>query len=138
MIEGLISVRVLTKRGTNKPKGCAFLEYDNPESHKVREKTKNDNTDSTEQRGLTLHHTLIDGRRINVELTVGGGGTYVMWWLKFLLIFDRTDKRKKKLEEKNARVHGMMRRAKENNRKRKDANPSEASKRRKGGKIEKA
>jgi len=37
-----------------------------------------------------LHHTELDGKRINVELTAGGGGS--------------TGERKKKIEERNQRV----------------------------------
>jgi hypothetical protein len=29
------------------------------------------------QKALKLHHTKLDGRRINVEMTAGGGGKYV-------------------------------------------------------------
>lgn len=42
-----------------KSKGCAFLEF----KHQ-----------SALQQGLKLHHSSLDGRRINVELTAGGGG----------------------------------------------------------------
>lgn len=42
------------------------------------------------QQCLKLHHTSIQGRRINVELTAGGGGN--------------TDGRKEKLKEKNERM----------------------------------
>jgi len=60
------SVRLLT----NKPKpgstmgptsrGIAFVEFTNS---------------TLLQQALKLHHTDLDGRRINVELTVGGGGS---------------------------------------------------------------
>ncbi|TFK77299.1 hypothetical protein BDN72DRAFT_884840 [Pluteus cervinus] len=60
------SVRLLTPkqnpesaRKTNKSKGCAFLEF----THR-----------NALQQGLKLHHTELDGRIINVELTAGGGG----------------------------------------------------------------
>ena len=39
---------------------------------------------------MKLHHTELEGKRINVELTAGGGGT--------------TGERKKKIEERNQRV----------------------------------
>lgn len=42
-----------------KSKGCAFLEF----KHQ-----------SALQQGLKLHHSSLDGRQINVELTAGGGG----------------------------------------------------------------
>ena len=60
------TVRLLTpklnKSGatTPKSKGCAFLEFTKPHSL---------------QHALKLHHSLLDGRRINVELTSGGGGS---------------------------------------------------------------
>ncbi|KAF8531930.1 hypothetical protein JB92DRAFT_2847601 [Gautieria morchelliformis] len=44
---------------TTKSKGCAFLEF----SHR-----------NSLQQGLKLHGSTLDGRRINVELTAGGGG----------------------------------------------------------------
>lgn len=44
---------------TAKSKGCAFLEF----SHK-----------NALQQGIKLHGSTLDGRRINVELTAGGGG----------------------------------------------------------------
>ena len=39
--------------------GCAFVEF---------------NTPSQLQDALKLHHSVLDGRQINVELTAGGGG----------------------------------------------------------------
>jgi nucleolar protein 6 len=42
-----------------KSKGCAFLEF----KHR-----------NALQQGLKLHHSSLDGRQINVELTAGGGG----------------------------------------------------------------
>ncbi|EGO04810.1 hypothetical protein SERLA73DRAFT_173960 [Serpula lacrymans var. lacrymans S7.3] len=62
------TIRLLTpKLSYNKPfssmisksKGCAFLEFGH---HNAL------------QQGLKLHHSQLDGRQINVELTVGGGG----------------------------------------------------------------
>lgn len=55
-------MRLLTPKAnasTAKSKGCAFLEF----SHK-----------NALQQGLKLHQSELDGRRINVELTAGGGG----------------------------------------------------------------
>jgi len=62
------TVRLLApKPAANKPpsrpvmksKGCAFLEF----RHR-----------NALQQGLKLHHSSLDGRQINVELTAGGGG----------------------------------------------------------------
>lgn len=61
------TVRLLApKPAANKPpkpaiksKGCAFLEF----KHR-----------NALQQGLKLHHSSLDGRQINVELTAGGGG----------------------------------------------------------------
>ncbi|KAG2154630.1 hypothetical protein DEU56DRAFT_769488 [Suillus clintonianus] len=62
------TVRLLApKPAANKPsskpviksKGCAFLEF----KHR-----------NALQQGLKLHHSQLDGRQINVELTAGGGG----------------------------------------------------------------
>jgi len=56
----------------NKSKGCAFVEF----SHR-----------NALQQGLKLHQSELEGRRINVELTVGGGG--------------KSDVRHTKLRERN-------------------------------------
>ena len=32
----MASVRMLTKKGSNEPRGCAFIEYHDAESHGVR------------------------------------------------------------------------------------------------------
>ena len=75
------AVRLLTtkpdpkSRQAPKSRGIAFLEL--PDSAAM-------------QQCLKLHHTLIQGRRINVELTAGGGGN--------------TDGRKEKIKERNDRV----------------------------------
>lgn len=53
-------------------KGCAFLEFKK--------------TDSV-QKALRFHHTLFEGRVINVELTAGGGG--------------KGENRREKIEKKN-------------------------------------
>lgn len=59
------AVRLLTPKVTRagatvtKSKGCAFLEF---------------STRSALQAALRLHQSELDGRRINVELTAGGGG----------------------------------------------------------------
>lgn len=61
------TIRLLApKLAANKPsrpvmksKGCAFLEF----RHR-----------NALQQGLKLHHSSLDGRQINVELTAGGGG----------------------------------------------------------------
>lgn len=51
-------VRMLTKK-TGESKGCAFLEFNNKFSY---------------WKALNLHHSVIAGRKINVEVTCGGGG----------------------------------------------------------------
>lgn len=53
------TVRLIYPKGSTKSKGCAFIEF----SHR-----------NALQQGLKLHHTLLEGRKINVELTAGGGG----------------------------------------------------------------
>jgi nucleolar protein 6 len=57
------TIRLLTNKDTGKSKGCAFVEF---------------KTSGSLQEGLGLHHTIVDGRKINVELTAGGGGKSVM------------------------------------------------------------
>lgn len=76
------SIRLLTSKPRSgqpttavqaaKSKGCAFLEFT---SHAAM------------QLGIRKHHTELAGRRINVELTAGGGGN--------------SDKRKEKLRDRN-------------------------------------
>eukprot|EP00052_Salpingoeca_macrocollata_P016197 m.129856 g.129856 ORF g.129856 m.129856 type:complete len:236 (-) comp19959_c0_seq2:58-765(-) len=70
--EGLSAVRMLTKKGTNEPRGCCFLEFSDKASH---------------SKALLLHWSQLGGRKINVELTAGGGGN--------------TEERVKKIQEKN-------------------------------------
>jgi nucleolar protein 6 len=53
------SIRIPTKKGTNAPQGFAFLEFD---------------TASSLEKALRCHHTMFLKRKINVELTAGGGG----------------------------------------------------------------
>jgi nucleolar protein 6 len=73
-------VRLLTPKASatgkkstkSKSKGCAFLEFDNRRAL---------------QQALKLHQSKLDGRTINVELTVGGGG--------------KSETRLKKLRERN-------------------------------------
>jgi nucleolar protein 6 len=79
------SVRLLTTKPTpatrfhkaaeSRSRGIAFVEFP---------------TSGALQAGLKLHHTELDGKKINVELTAGGGGA--------------TDERKKKIQERNERV----------------------------------
>lgn len=76
-------VRQLTKRVQNssatttkeKSRGCAFLEFSKA---------------SGLQSALRLHHSVLEGRKINVELSAGGGGN--------------TASRVKKLKAKNAKL----------------------------------
>ncbi|KAG9314193.1 hypothetical protein JVU11DRAFT_4979 [Chiua virens] len=82
------TVRLLTpKPSTKSPtkpvtksKGCAFLEF----KHR-----------GALQQGLKLHHSQLDGRQINVELTAGGGG--------------KSMARTKKLKERNKELEGQRR-----------------------------
>lgn len=67
------AVRLSTDKKTLKPKGFAFCEFDSAESIEI---------------ALGMHHGELGGRRINVELTAGGGGS-------------KSAKRKLKIKEKN-------------------------------------
>ena len=67
------AVRLSTDKKTKKPKGFAFCEFDSAESLEI---------------ALGMHHCELGGRRINVELTAGGGG-------------HKSEKRKLKIKEKN-------------------------------------
>lgn len=61
-------------------KGIAFLEFDND----------TDAIKSKMEKALMRHHTMLKNRKINVELTVGGGGN--------------SENRKTKLKEKNEKL----------------------------------
>jgi nucleolar protein 6 len=52
-------IRIPTKKGTSAPQGFAFLEFDSAPAL---------------EKALRCHHTILLGRKINVELTAGGGG----------------------------------------------------------------
>ena len=54
-----IHIRVPTKKGSNAPQGYAFAEFD---------------SSTALEKALRCHHTVLGGRKINVELTAGGGG----------------------------------------------------------------
>ncbi|KAI8362762.1 hypothetical protein BD560DRAFT_404024 [Blakeslea trispora] len=70
------SVRLLTDKATGKPKGFAFMEFENSKDL---------------NKALAFHHTFFKKRQINVELTAGGGGS-------------KSDARKEKLKTKNERL----------------------------------
>lgn len=88
------SVRLLTTKGTpatmyhkaseSRSRGIAFVEFA---------------SSGALQAGLRLHHTELDGKRINVELTAGGGGG--------------TDDRKQKIAERNERIGEQRKRKRE-------------------------
>jgi RNA recognition motif-containing protein len=61
-----------------KTKGYAFLEFDDKKSL---------------QQALNMHLSVLDGRKINVELTVGGGG--------------KSEARMAKLRDRNKELHGQ-------------------------------
>ncbi|KAG2208429.1 hypothetical protein INT46_009630 [Mucor plumbeus] len=73
---GIKSVRLLTDKATGKPKGFAFMEFENSKDL---------------NKALAFHHTFFKKRQINVELTAGGGG-------------NKSDARKEKLKVKNERL----------------------------------
>ena len=84
------SVRLMTDKQTKRPKGFAFLEFENYDRMKTCLKL--------------YHHSEFDSgvggdkgkRRINVELTAGGGG--------------KSEGRKEKLKEKNVRLEEQRKR----------------------------
>lgn len=88
------SVRLLTTKGTpatmyhkaseSRSRGIAFVEFA---------------SSGALQAGLRLHHTELDGKRINVELTAGGGGG--------------TEDRKQKIAERNERIGEQRKRKRE-------------------------
>ncbi|KIK70808.1 hypothetical protein GYMLUDRAFT_32868 [Collybiopsis luxurians FD-317 M1] len=73
------SIRLLTPKTSersNKSKGCAFLEF----THR-----------NALQQALKLHQSKLDGRLINIEITVGGGG--------------HSSSRTQKLKDRNKKLH---------------------------------
>ncbi|EKC97522.1 hypothetical protein A1Q2_08186 [Trichosporon asahii var. asahii CBS 8904] len=69
------AVRLLTDKATGKSRGIAFLELANGNEL---------------QSALKQHHSILNGKRINVELTAGGGG--------------KSEGRREKLKQRNERV----------------------------------
>ncbi|KAI9595633.1 hypothetical protein BDF19DRAFT_441107 [Syncephalis fuscata] len=55
----ITDIRLLTEKGTNAPRGCGFVEFASAESLGI---------------ALGLHQSKLGGKKISVELTVGGGG----------------------------------------------------------------
>jgi RNA recognition motif-containing protein len=56
----LVEVRMLTKKKDDSFKGCCFIEFADAASHHL---------------ALKMHNSTFEGRPINVEMTVGGGGS---------------------------------------------------------------
>ncbi|XP_020611495.1 uncharacterized RNA-binding protein C365.04c-like isoform X1 [Orbicella faveolata] len=81
--ENIKEFRLMTKK-TGESKGCGFLEFDNKASY---------------WKALNLHHSVMAGRKINVEITCGGGG--------------KGEKREKKLRERKSKFRqGRKRKSK--------------------------
>ncbi|KAK9244900.1 hypothetical protein V1506DRAFT_540036 [Lipomyces tetrasporus] len=76
-------IRIPTDKNTQKVKGFAFAEFMGQDASKRMKAC------------LRLHHTEYEGRRINVELTAGGGG--------------KGTSRKQKLKEKNEKLEAERR-----------------------------
>ncbi|KAK9377335.1 uncharacterized protein V1513DRAFT_436074 [Lipomyces chichibuensis] len=76
-------IRIPTEKNTQKAKGFAFAEFTGQDASKRMNVC------------LRLHHTEFEGRRINVELTAGGGG--------------KGTTRKQKLKEKNEKLEAERR-----------------------------
>ena len=73
-------LRLLTRKETGESRGVAFAEF----------------TDSKDmQNALKLHHTKLAGKRINVEVTCGGGGT--------------SEKRQHKIQQRNTELRKKKR-----------------------------
>src|SRR5579862_6710597 len=84
-------IRVPTKKGTNAPQGYAFAEFD---------------SSSALEKALRCHHTMLGARKINVELTAGGGG--------------KSENRMGKIKEKNEVLEEERRKRVEEERKEKE------------------
>jgi nucleolar protein 6 len=88
-----ISIRIPTKKTTNDPQGYAFLEFDSAPAL---------------EKALRCHHTMLLGRKINVELTAGGGG--------------KSENRMGKIKERNKNLEEERRKRIEEEGKEKKAN----------------
>lgn len=73
-------IRLLTEKESGKSRGIAFAEFDSAKRM---------------QNGLKLHHTKLNGRRINVEVTCGGGG--------------KSERRRQKIRERNEKLQQKKR-----------------------------
>ncbi|EPY51655.1 RNA-binding protein [Schizosaccharomyces cryophilus OY26] len=87
-------VRIPTEKGTGRQRGYAFVEYINPRSDVI-------------SKALKFHHTLYKDRKINIELTAGGGGKKETRMNKI------KEKNKKWTEERRERVAGEEKKAME-------------------------
>ena len=74
-----------TLKPTTKSKGFAFVEF----SHH-----------SALQQGLKLHQSELEGRKINVELTAGGGGNSEVR-------LEKVKQRNKELHDQRVRMHTL-------------------------------
>ncbi|XP_046846955.1 uncharacterized RNA-binding protein C365.04c-like [Xenia sp. Carnegie-2017] len=85
MADDLVDVRILTNKTTGKSKGCAFLEFKNKKS---------------QMKALQLHHSSVCGRRVNVEVTCGGGGNGEQRINKLKSKIDKMKEKRKKAKIK--------------------------------------
>jgi nucleolar protein 6 len=77
----ITEVRMLTKKGSGESRGCCFAEFRDAKSL---------------QNALKFHHTLMAGRRLNLEVTCGGGG--------------KASERMKKIRDRNETLRKAQRR----------------------------
>ncbi|KAJ8907475.1 hypothetical protein NDN08_007586 [Rhodosorus marinus] len=82
-LEGKVLVRMLTKKESNEFKGMAFLDVESKEDY---------------EKALKMDYSVMKGRRLRVERTVGGGGDSRKRGLKRLLQKDQ-DRRKEEFEK---------------------------------------
>ncbi|KAK9455989.1 hypothetical protein V1511DRAFT_486902 [Dipodascopsis uninucleata] len=75
----LPTVKPVNSASVSKARGFAFVEFVGPDARRRMNAC------------LNLHHTEFQGRKINVELTVGGGGS-------------KSSKRREKIKEKNRKL----------------------------------
>ncbi|ORZ23027.1 hypothetical protein BCR42DRAFT_403814 [Absidia repens] len=88
---GIVSARLLTDKVTKKPKGFAFIEF---------EDSRNLN------KALAFHHTSLNKRQINVELTAGGGGKSTTRAEKLKVKNERLQEERQKAHQD--KVHGKI------------------------------
>ncbi|KAH1007159.1 hypothetical protein HUJ04_004429 [Dendroctonus ponderosae] len=79
----IVDIRIPTEKGSNRPRGFAYVEVNN---------------DTSYEKCMSMHHSQLRGRRINVLYTQGGK--------------KKGDEKKKEIKGKNFKLHALRRQGK--------------------------